>query len=73
MPAASAGETCDGDWGRSEGLCRLKLLEVLLLGVEGREELGEVTTDGGYQDCPEISCGRGWGCCSCDPLISEDC
>lgn len=59
MPAASAGETCDGDCGRSEGLCILKLLEALLLGVEGREALGELTTDGGYHDCPEISCGRG--------------
>ena len=37
MPAASAGETCDGDCG----------LEEVLPGVPGREEL----TEGGYHDC----------------------
>lgn len=58
MPAASAGETCDGDPGRSAGLVGLKLPEELRLEVEGREEFG-VTTDGGYQDCGEPSCGRG--------------
>lgn len=50
MPAASAGDTCDGDCGLSVGLCELKLPEEVLPGVPGREELGELTTDGGYQD-----------------------
>ena len=59
IPAASAGETCDGDCGLSEVLCELKLLEEALLGVPGRDEFGELTTDGGYQDCEEPSCGRG--------------
>jgi hypothetical protein len=59
IPAASAGETCDGDCGRSVGLCELKLLEEVLPGVPGREELGELSTEGGYQDCGEPSCGRG--------------
>ena len=58
MPAASAGEACNKDCGRSPGLC-MKLLELLLLlGVAGREELGELTTDGGYHESVEIS-GRG--------------
>ena len=59
IPAASAGETCDGDCGLSEVLCELKLLEEALLGVPGRDEFGELITDGGYQDCEEPSCGRG--------------
>ena len=59
IPAASAGETGEGECGRSAGLCKLKLLEALLLGVVGREELEEPTTEGGYQECEEPSCGRG--------------
>lgn len=53
MPAASAGETCDGDCGLSESLCELEWLEEVLPGVAGREEL----TDGGYHDCVVTSCG----------------
>ena len=68
MPAASEGETWDGDCGRSAGLCRLKLVEELLLGVSGREELGELCKDGGYHEFVGISCGSGWACCSWDPL-----
>lgn len=53
MPAASEGETCDGDWP----------------GVAGREDDPvELATEGGYQDCEETSWGRGWACCSCEPL-----
>jgi len=62
MAAASAGE---GESGRSVGLCKLWELEELLVGVAGREEEGEVTTDGGYQDCAGLtSCGRACSCCS---------
>lgn len=59
MPAASAGETCDGDCGLSESLCELEWLEEVLPGVPGREEL----TDGGYHDCVETS-GGGRTCSS---------
>ena len=64
IPAASAGKTCDGDGGLSEVLCELKLLEEALHGVPGRDEFGELTTDGGYHDCEEPSCGHGRGCWS---------
>lgn len=59
MPAASAGETRDGDWGLSAGLCRLKLLEEVLLGVAGREDVGELITDGGYHEFVGIPCECG--------------
>lgn len=58
MPAASAGETCEGDCGRSEGLCRLKLPPV----VEECEEFRELTTEGGYHDEAEVSCGLSCAC-----------
>lgn len=58
-PAASAGETDDGECDHSAGLCELKLLEALLLGVAGREELVEPTTEGGYHEHEEPSCGCG--------------
>lgn len=57
MPAASVGETCDGDCGLSENLCELEWLEEVLPGVPGREELGVLTTDDGYHDCEVTSCG----------------
>lgn len=63
MPAASAGET----WGRSPTLC-VKVLALVLLGVAGRDELGELTTDGGYHEFVVASCGLGSTCCSCEPL-----
>lgn len=50
MPAASVGETFDKELGRSVGLA--KLLEP---GVVGREELGELITDGGYHESVDIS------------------
>ena len=50
IPAASAGETGEGECCRSAGLCKLKLLEALLLGVVGWEELGELTREEGYQE-----------------------
>ena len=51
IPAASAGETSEGECGLSAGLlCKLKLLEALLLGVVGWEELGELTREEGYQE-----------------------
>ena len=34
------------DGGQSKGVCRLKLLENLLLGIGRHEELGELTIDG---------------------------
>ena len=64
MPAASDGETCAEDCDRSAGLWILKLPEELTLGVPGREELGELTTDGGPHEPVEISWGRGWACWS---------
>lgn len=36
------------DGGQSKGVCRLKLLEDLLLGIGRHEELGELTIDGEY-------------------------
>lgn len=48
MPEASAGETWDTELGLFVGLCTLKLPDELELGVAGREELGELTTDGEY-------------------------
>lgn len=48
MPAASAGETRDTELGLFVGLCALKLLEELELGVAGWEELGELATEGEY-------------------------
>lgn len=60
MPAASAGET----WGRSPTLCGELLL--MLFGVAGRDELGELT-DGGYHEFVVISCGLG-SPCSWEPL-----
>lgn len=68
MPAASDGETCDVECGRSAGLWVLKLPEELTLGVAGREEPVELTTEGGYHESVEISSGRGWACCSWEPL-----
>lgn len=65
IPAASAGETLD----RSPTLW-LKLLELLLLGVAGWDELGELTTVGGYHEFVAISCGLGSTCCSWEPLKS---
>lgn len=59
IPAASAGETFDIEFDRSGGLGMLKLLEELALGVVGSEELVELTTDGGYHESVEISCGCG--------------
>lgn len=58
IPAASEG----GTW--EEGLCGNE--EEDPDGVAGLDELGELTTDGGYHDCDceEPSCD----CCSCDPL-----
>lgn len=50
IPAASEGETCEGECGLSEGLCKLKLLDALVPGVEGREEFVELTPGGGYQE-----------------------
>lgn len=58
-PAASVGETCEGDCSLSVGLCEPQPLEEVPLGVAGLEELGEVTTDGGYQDCVEVE--PSWG------------
>ncbi|RDX61519.1 hypothetical protein CR513_60246, partial [Mucuna pruriens] len=57
-PAASEGGTCE------EGLCDNE--EEDAVGVTGLDELGELSTDGGYHDCDwdEPSCD----CCSCDPL-----
>ena len=56
--AASEGGTWD------EGLCDNE--EEDAVGVTGLDEVGELTTDGGYHDCDceEPSCD----CCSCDPL-----
>lgn len=59
MPAASAGETFDKELGRSIGLEKPKLLEVLAPGVVGREELGVLTVEGEYHDSVAISPGRG--------------
>lgn len=68
MPAASVGETWGSVWGLSAGLCRLKLLEEVLLGVPGREDVGELTTDGGYHEFVGIPCECGWASCSWEPL-----
>lgn len=59
IPAASAGETFEKEFDRSGGLDTLKLLEEVTLDVGGREELVELTTDGGYHESVEISCGCG--------------
>lgn len=48
MLAASAGETFDEELGRNVGLVVLKLLD----------ELGP-TTDGGYHEFVDVSCGCG--------------
>lgn len=50
MPAASAGETFDKEFGLSVGLEMPKLLDVLDPGVVGREELDELSTEGGYHE-----------------------
>ena len=60
MPAASAGETFDEEFGRSVGLDTPKLLEVLDPGVVGREELDELMTEDGYHEFVDISWGRAW-------------
>lgn len=62
MPAASEGET----W--APGLCTLKLLEELLLGVVGWVEPGELSEDEGYHELVGISCGGAWLSCSWEPL-----
>jgi len=71
--AASAGE---GESGRSAGLWKLwEVEELVLVGVAGREEDGEPTTDGGYQDCAgpwATSCGPGCPCCSWEPLYENN-
>lgn len=54
MPAASAGETCDKECGRSVALGP-KLPEEVTLGVAGREEPGELATDGGYHESVDTS------------------
>lgn len=53
MPAVSAGESWDTELGLFVGLCALKLLEELELGVAGREELGVLITEGEYCECHE--------------------
>lgn len=53
MSAASAGET----WDKELGLCALKPLEEFELEVAGREELGELTTEGEYNEALLASCG----------------
>nr|GLL20194.1 hypothetical protein Itr_chr02CG17450 [Ipomoea trifida] len=63
IPAASAGDTCDAEFCLSEGLDTLKLPEELGLGVVGREELGELTTDDGYHDSVEQSGNLGESNC----------
>lgn len=55
MPAASAGDTFDKEFGRSVGLDRPKLPDVLDPGVVGREELDELITEGGYHESVGIS------------------
>lgn len=67
MPAASAGETGERDCGLSPGLAE-KLFEELLLGVPGREEFWELSTDGGYHESVGISWGLGWASWSWEPL-----
>lgn len=54
MPAASAGETCDKECGRSAALAP-KLPDELAVGVAGWEEPGELPTDGGYHESVDIS------------------
>ena len=51
ISAASEGETCKPESGLSDGFCGLKLLDKLLPVSESREELGESTTEEGYDDC----------------------
>lgn len=51
MLAASEGETFDEELGRYPGLVMLKLLDVL-----GPDE---PTTDGGYHEFEDVSCGCG--------------
>lgn len=53
MPAASAGEKFDEEFGRSVGLDTPKLP-----GVEGHEELDELMPEGGYHESVDISWGR---------------
>lgn len=55
MPAASAGETFDKEFGRSVGLDTPKLPDVLDPGVVGRGELDELITEGGYHESVGVS------------------
>lgn len=68
MSAPSAGETWDTELGLFVGLCALKLTEEFELGVAGREELDELTTEGEYREPLLASWGLDWARCPLLPL-----